>query len=45
MLVKFRNRGQAPHTLSGRLAPERGDEVKWYNALFQKPPNSTIGKI
>jgi len=34
---KFRGDGGAPK-LSDRLAPERDDEVKWYDSLFPKPP-------
>ena len=32
--------GQPPPKLSDKLAPERDDEVKWYESLFPKPQKS-----
>ena len=35
---KFGGGDQPPPKLSDRLAPERGHEVKWTDALFHEPP-------
>lgn len=42
---KFLSRGQAPHKLSDGLAPEREEEAKRYNSLFQRPPNFDTTRI
>ena len=41
---KFGGGDQPPPNLSDRLAPEREDEVKWYDGLFSKPQKPTAPK-
>jgi hypothetical protein len=44
MFMKFEKGEETPRNLSDKLAPERDDEHKGYDALFLKPPKPTISR-